>query len=205
MVQVNSEETNPEGKPGTWFTKDCDIIALIENVEDFSATADPRVEVKFRAETSTVPDQVGKDRTERLNLTGKAASKFLELACAVGCYTKGQWKQDVENKVNPDINEQDFVGRFCAFRITMKPAKNPKEGKAGLLFPNIDFNIWAIGDPEADHIPLTQEIIDSFPNGLPTKTGALRKRGDKSASEKSEPKPQPKSKTPPPAEDGELF
>lgn len=43
------------------------------------------------------------------------------------------------------------------------------------------FTFWGIGDAEADHIPLTEAtaaiLAANFPNGLPTKSGTLRKRG----------------------------
>lgn len=53
------------------------------------------------------------------------------------------------------------------------------------------FKFGAIGDPEYDHIPLTAEDLQVFPDGLPTKYGTKRHREQAVAP--------PKPVTPPPA------
>jgi hypothetical protein len=174
MVRVPTQETNPDGKGGTYFDKDCLILAVIDAVENFEHAQTPYIEIKFRCIASDQPDQVGKERAERFNLSGKAIGRFLELACAVGCYTKPQWRADHESGTQPEIDENEFVARMFCAKIAMTAAKNPKPGKEDMRFPEIGFNIWAVGDEQSDAVPFDSETLAMFKDGLPTKEGTLR-------------------------------
>jgi hypothetical protein len=121
-------------------------------------------------------------------------------------YTKKMWKEDVDagRASNPDF--EAGIGLACATGIRRKEwtdydenkwqgklrdsqAAGDEEGaakaarvlerKEGLLQVGGDngFSFWGLGDSGADHIPIDPSISSQFPNGLPTKEGTLRKRG----------------------------
>lgn len=177
MVKFAVGDTNPDGKPGNYFSEKCSIMASIDNVDSsFVESNEPRIEVKFRAESSDVEGQVGKERVERFNLTSKAYGRFLELCCACGLYSKPRWRQDIESGNDPEIDEQQLVGRYFCTDIKMVPDKNNPERS----WPDIGFNIFGLGDEAADHIPLDADIVrEYFANGLPTKEGTLRSLKDR--------------------------
>lgn len=204
MVQIPTGETKPEGGGG--IDADCDCHFVIEGYEDFSQDGSPRLVFDFVVLASTDPNQVGKKRKgESFSLNANAAGRLLELACAVGLYSKPQWKADKEAGVDPDIPYQDSVGCQLCSQVHMKPfdskywqgrldkaaaagdtadvekCQSQIEKNGGRSFAQLGgksgFTFWAIGDKEADHVPLDQEMIAAFPGGmLPTKTGELRKR-----------------------------
>lgn len=203
-IKADISESNPDGG-GNFFTEACKCHFIVMGWEDHSGVANPYVEVEMQALASDVPSQVGKKRQERFYLGAKSIGKLLEWACAVGIYNKPQWAADKAAGVSPGIEVEDAVGRQFAAPVAMnlfdiaycnkqiekytkandhinlakeveKKAKN--EGKP---FPQIGgtsgFTYWALGDEEADKVPLDRESVAQFGNVFLTKQGTKRQRG----------------------------
>jgi hypothetical protein len=205
MVAIPTHESNPEGG-GSGFSERCDCHFIIEGWEDFSGESNPRIGIDVVAVASTVESQVGRKRTERFSLHPKAAGRLLEFACAIGLYTKDQWKKDKETGNSPNIDFEQAVGRQFAAPIGMtkfdeaywkkrlkecqtagdtigvEKAEEQLSKNSGKSFPQLGgdhgFTFWGLGDPEADHVPLSAVDADVFKGNLPTKNGTTRRRGD---------------------------
>jgi hypothetical protein len=209
MVMVNVNETNPEG--GDFISDECGCHFVVDEFRDFSGKNPPYLEFDFRVLASTLPSAVGKSlKKERFNLTGKGAGRPMELACATGLYTKEQWADDKKAGRGSDVPFDDIVGRQFAGEIKRKAWDDDRdtkywteqmqlaqqngdtdkvekcqkvlEGKRGRL--QLGFDIWAIGDAEADHIPLDADTIATFDGNLPTKHGDTRRRGEPASGHK---------------------
>lgn len=213
MVKINVSESKPDG--GDWLNDECDCHLIIDNVENFANNQEsPRLEFDFRIvgavdpRNNPLPSVVGKSlKKSRFALTANAAGRLMELACAIGLYTKEQWRKDKEASVEADLPlDTDSVGRqFCApirrkpwddyaersAKDNLKAAQEAGDEKKVATYTRVlankqgmlqiggekGFTFWAIGDADADHIPLDPDYIATFENGLPTKNGTLRKRG----------------------------
>lgn len=154
--------------------------------------------------------------------------KFLHFCCAVGIYNKPQWEADTKAGVNPVINEQDAVGRsFCApismkefyvagaekkiekykatgDTVNLQKAQEELDKNRGKSFPSLggDWNdiFWAVGDAEADNIPLDADYLQVPLSGpLPTKSGVPRLRGSVAAPPAGNTKAAPVNTPAPPA------
>lgn len=209
-IQVNTADTNPESSGGgKYINEKCDCHFSIKDVRVISSARKntPGVEVTVKAESSTVPSQIGREHTERFYLSGKGVDRFLQFACATGLYSLVRWDEDRQAGRNADFDEQMLLGRqFCApvemlpfteederrcqERLAECQAAGDADGAAKWekrlqnRYPQAQvggdkgFTFWALGDPEADHVPLDPQAIAMFGGMLPTKHGGLRRRGD---------------------------
>lgn len=210
MVKVPVSESSG-GEGGNGFSERCRCHFVIEGWEDHSHEQKPYVDIMFASVASDVPSQAGKKRNERFSLVGKGVDKLLNLACAAGIYSIPQWEKDKKEGIDPDINCDAMVGMTLCAPVGMSPfdlsywtkklqeceshgdtegadkARSKIEQNRGKSFPQVGgdkgFTFWAIGDPEADDIPLDPlgGIINV--NGpLPTRHGTTRVRGQKNQS-----------------------
>lgn len=159
--------------------------------------------------SSSVADQVQKKVKDEKFFFMKAKNKIFEFACALGLYNKPQWDADVAAGNSPNIPLEESVGLMFATPVRHKKWDDSRdsaywnerlqnarssgddkmiekcerilrEKKGNLqIGGSSGFTFWAIGDQEADHIPLSpQDIAAISPQGLlPTKMGTPRKRG----------------------------
>lgn len=204
MVKLDTSKTKPDGGGGG-IDKACDCLFMVEKYEE--KLTEGRLDFEFVVLSGTDPSQIGKKRDKSFFLSAAAAGILCEFACAIGCYTKDQWKADIDAGIEPDLPLHESEGRmFCApvfikpfdekyWRGRLAKAKADNDAadaakceekiakNAGKAFPEIGgdrgFTFWAVGDPEADHVPLDADAVSVWPNGYPTKNGTLRVRGDK--------------------------
>lgn len=203
-IKADISESNPDGG-GNFFSENCNCHFIVMGWEDHSGASNPYVEVEFLAVCSDVPSQIGKKREERFYLGAKSIGKLLEWACAVGIYNKPQWAADKAAGVSPGIEVEDSIGRQFAAPVAMIPfdaewckkqiAKYTAAGdhtnaakeqdkltkNEGKKFAQIGgtsgFTYWALGDEEADKVPLDRESVAQFGNVFLTKQGTKRMRG----------------------------
>lgn len=196
MVKVNTHNTEPDSTGGNSITKSGNYHFLVEKVEDFSQSDDPKLEAHMIVLAGDHADQVGKKIRETFWLAGDdekktalAHGKLADFACAIGLYSKAQWRADKEANVQPDLPVETMAeGRqFCA-PIQMKPytGNNPEKKKKneGRVFANFVFKFWAVGDPESDAVakcPDYLSVFSSMGGALPTREGPPRIPGTKPA------------------------
>lgn len=193
MVSVPIADTNPNG--GTGFSENSKCHLVIEGVEDKIADQGfPHVAVTFLCVASTVESQVGKKRTEQFSFKppqpGKKppVNRFLELACALGVYSKPQWNLDVEAKRDPNFELESMIGRSCCAPVTIKKfdekywtdqlklgqstgdTKKIEKAEKQLAerpeFPSVGgdygYTFWALGDADSDQVPLDPDWLTHF-------------------------------------------
>lgn len=181
MVKISTQGTDPDRKGGIYLDQEGDFHFSIEGARDNSADANPTVEFDLVVQGAVNPDCIHRKMTEKFYLVGQtpekttaAINRFTKFLCAVGLYSEAQWKADREAQVELDVDVETAIGRQLCARVRVSEGKKP-----GQKFANLGYDLWAVGDQEADSIPKNREWIEAIEdNGkLPTRAGGWRVPG----------------------------
>lgn len=202
MVKIATQATDPDRKGGgLYLDQEGEFHFSIEHARDLSDQQNPKIEFDLVVEASVNPDLEGRKMTETFYLMGEtpektvsALNRFTKFLCAIGIYNERQWKADREAGVELDVDVEQAVGRQLCARVRVKDGKKP-----GQKFANLTYDLWAVGDPEADAIPKKRQWIEAVEDGgkLPTRTGEWRKPGVAAATAPAGPARLPPARTPP--------
>lgn len=198
MVKAQTSETNPDSMgflaPGRYlFT-----------VNDITQPQDDKLKVEFTvvAGFPTDPNDGPQDKktfSDYLNLYGKAASRLLQWACAVGLITKDEWRASREGQGEIEFDEMQAIGRVFCGEIQNKPYAGQKEEHKGKSFPSLDFRIWAIDDEKAIDIVSHPSVMPHVKGLLPADHFTKHKAGGKGPGDAAAPAKQQPSKPAPTA------
>lgn len=195
------------------------IIEKVESIVS-GQKGTPGLAIEVNVLASTEPSQVGKKHTERFYLSGGGWDRFTHFCCATGLYSMDRWEKDKAAGIDAELDENALIGmQFCA-PIHARPFGPDDERRENAIIercrqagdsvgiekaekrlkyrnPDVQlggekgFIFWGLGDAEAEHVPLDQASIAAFKNGLPTKKGGLRHRGQGPGPAASGAKPSP--------------
>lgn len=214
MVKIGTQGTDADHKGGGGgIEKAGNYHLLVEKFEDFSQSDNPSVKLQFTVLAGDHQDQVGRKHTETFWFTGRdekgtisAQNRAMELACALGLYSKQQWRADIEAGADADIPFENAEGRQLCAPVEMREYKGDKEQYRGKSFASLGFKFWAVGDPESDRVAKDAEYLNLLGGPtLPTKEGTRRVPGTKdagAAAQPAAPKQPARPASPPPASAG---
>lgn len=181
MVKISTQGTDPDRKGGMYLDQEGDFHFSIEGARDKSSDSNPTVEFDLVVEGSANSDCIHRKMTETFYLSGAtpekttaALNRLTKFLCAIGLYNETQWKADRESGVEFDFDVESAIGRQLCARVRLKDGKKP-----GQKFANLGYDLWAVGDSEADAIPKGKEWIEAIEHGgkLPTRAGGWRVPG----------------------------
>ncbi len=188
MVKIATNQTDPDKKGGgTWIDAEGLYHFCIDGARDLSGeSVEPRIEFDLTVLASDAQGQDGKKTTEKFYLVGKnddgtaaCLNRLMRFFCAIGLYNEEQWKADREANVDQDFNVDDAVGRQFCTKITLRKGTKPRQDGTFAMFYNIGFDLWSVGDEEADACPKSKDWIEVVTDGgkLPTRKGDWRVPG----------------------------
>lgn len=192
MVRLGTHGTDADHKGGGGgIDQKGNYHLLIEKFDDFSQADNPTLKFQFVVIGGDHAEQIGRKHTETFYMTGRdekgtvsAQNRILEFACAIGIYSKQQWRADIEANRPADLPFESAEGRQFVAPVEMRPYGGKDEEKKkqyeGRLFASLGFKFWAVGDQEADAVHKDADYLSMFgPPGspLPTKEGTPRVPG----------------------------
>lgn len=216
MVRIPTAQTDPnsKGSGGKWIDAEGLYHLAVEAARDMTHLDEgARVEFDLVVLKSDQDGQEEKKMTEKFYVVGSDPEKtkaclnrLTRFFCATLIYSEAQWQEDIANGVDRDFDIDEVVGRQFCTHITLRKGTKPKQDGTFAMFPNIGFELWAVGDEEADACPKHKEWVNVLleKGKLPTRKGDWRVPGT-STKLATENKPTPKStqpaaaKTPPKA------
>jgi hypothetical protein len=118
MVQVNTENTNPDGG-GNYIDAACGCHMIVESAEYLAEQN--CVEVISQVIKSSPTGQEDKEWKERFWLTDRAVGRFIQLGCATAVCSKEQWRAAREAGQNLNVDESSMLGKQYKIEFQMEP------------------------------------------------------------------------------------
>jgi hypothetical protein len=174
-MKLFTSGTNPEGTGGKYVDK-AGTYHFVINEQSTGAAGNGQVlrnvvEVLAGEHSDQVGKQVGYDLflPEGSQYPEDNANALLRFGCALGIYSKAQWDADLKAGSAADVPIDNAAGLQFVGKVEMKPDKTDKSKSWARVV-----RIYAVGDDEAQGVPVSHDHLSVFNGKLPMSAGGFR-------------------------------
>lgn len=197
MVHFDGGDTKPEGSGGDFIDKEGTYHFTVADYDpSHENDVDPQNNNRFNGNLTFTFQVLAGDHDDQTAKTSKQTyylgkskdggtgnmDRMIELACAMGLYTKKQWREAVEKKLPISIDFDQCIGRQFIAKVAheedYKKAKNADGSIKRYWRVGGWRDFFALGDPEVNGKVKTDPewaslLLQAFGGKLPTKEGDL--------------------------------